>query len=152
MDLISLDRALLQVPSVGEPDYPTVAAMISAASDVIETYCNRVFARRTWDELHSVVGPTCSVWVNNPPILLADEPTGALDSSSAADVRRLLLDLNSEGQTILLVTHDVQLAASTARRTIELVDGAVERDVVNSGRGAGLAAYSSLTRPAGAAE
>lgn len=90
--------------------------------------------------------------MNKPALLLADEPTGALDSGSAADVRQLLLDLNSEGQTILLVTHDVQLAASTARRTIELVDGAVERDVVNSDRGAGLAAYSSLTRPAGAVE
>ena len=68
--------------------------------------------------------------MNRPALLLADEPTGALDSRSAEDVRQLLLDLNREGQTIMLVTHDVQLAATTARRTIELVDGAVERDVV----------------------
>ncbi|MFB7377485.1 ABC transporter ATP-binding protein [Kitasatospora purpeofusca] len=88
--------------------------------------------------------------MNRPALLLADEPTGALDSSSAEDVRRLLLDLNSEGQTILLVTHDVQLAASTASRTIELVDGAVERDVVNNGGGAGPAARTLRTRPAGA--
>jgi putative ABC transport system ATP-binding protein len=87
--------------------------------------------------------------MNKPALLLADEPTGALDSGSAADVRQLLLDLNSSGQTILLVTHDVQLAASTARRTIELVDGAVERDVINHGGGAGLAARTPLTRPAG---
>ena len=93
--------------------------------------------------------------MNRPALLLADEPTGALDSGSAQDVRRLLLDLNREGQTILLVTHDVQLAASTARRTIELVDGAVERDVVNDGGvagvtgQAGLAARTPLTRPAG---
>lgn len=87
--------------------------------------------------------------MNKPALLLADEPTGALDSGSAEDVRELLLDLNSEGQTILLVTHDVQLAASTARRTIELVDGAVERDVVNDGSGAGLAARPPLTRSAG---
>jgi putative ABC transport system ATP-binding protein len=88
--------------------------------------------------------------MNKPALLLADEPTGALDSSSAEDVRQLLLDLNSEGQTILLVTHDVQLAASTARRTIELVDGAVERDVINYGNGAGLAARTPPTRPTGA--
>lgn len=90
--------------------------------------------------------------MNKPPLLLADEPTGALDSSSAEDVRRLLLDLNAEGQTIVLVTHDVQLAATTAHRTIELVDGAVARDVVNSGSGsgAGPAAHARLTRPAGA--
>ena len=73
--------------------------------------------------------------MNRPALLLAAEPTGALDSHSAADVRRLLLDLNGEGQTILLVTHDVELAASTAHRTIELVDGAVARDVVNTGMG-----------------
>jgi putative ABC transport system ATP-binding protein len=88
--------------------------------------------------------------MNKPALLLADEPTGALDSGSAAEVRRLLLDLNAEGQTILLVTHDVQLAASTARRTIELVDGAVARDVINGGSGAGLAARTPRTRPAGA--
>ncbi|WP_194891711.1 ABC transporter ATP-binding protein [Catenulispora pinisilvae] len=91
--------------------------------------------------------------MNRPALLLADEPTGALDSSSAEDVRRLLLDLNGQGQTILLVTHDVQLAANTARRTIELVDGAIARDVINSGgnsgSGAGLAARTPLTGPAG---
>ncbi|MEY9859468.1 putative ABC transport system ATP-binding protein [Catenulispora sp. GAS73] len=70
--------------------------------------------------------------MNRPALLLADEPTGALDSHAAADVRRLLLDLNAEGQTILLVTHDVELASTTAHRTIELVDGAVARDVVNT--------------------
>ncbi|TWG01515.1 ABC transporter ATP-binding protein [Kitasatospora viridis] len=74
--------------------------------------------------------------MNRPALLLADEPTGALDSQSAEDVRRLLLDLNAEGQTILLVTHDTRLAANTARRTIELVDGAVARDVVNTVSGA----------------
>ena len=77
--------------------------------------------------------------MNRPALLLADEPTGALDSHSAADVRRLLLDLNGEGQTILLVTHDVELASTTAHRTIELVDGAVARDVANTATGAAAA-------------
>jgi putative ABC transport system ATP-binding protein len=66
--------------------------------------------------------------MNRPPLLLADEPTGALDSASAADVRGLLTDLNRAGQTILLVTHDVTLAEACATRTIELVDGTVVRD------------------------
>jgi putative ABC transport system ATP-binding protein len=87
--------------------------------------------------------------MNRPALLLADEPTGALDSNSAEGVRRLLLDLNGEGQTIVLVTHDARLAASTAHRTIELVDGAVERDVINDGGGVGPAARTPLTRPAG---
>jgi putative ABC transport system ATP-binding protein len=66
--------------------------------------------------------------MNRPPLLLADEPTGALDSASAADVKALLTDLNRAGQTILLVTHDVTLAQACASRTIELLDGRVFRD------------------------
>jgi putative ABC transport system ATP-binding protein len=66
--------------------------------------------------------------MNRPPLLLADEPTGALDSASAADVRELLTALNRNGQTILLVTHDVALAKACATRTIELLDGRILRD------------------------
>jgi putative ABC transport system ATP-binding protein len=66
--------------------------------------------------------------MNRPVLLLADEPTGALDSASAADVRELLVGLNQDGQTILLVTHDTALADSCATRTIELVDGRISRD------------------------
>jgi putative ABC transport system ATP-binding protein len=67
--------------------------------------------------------------MNRPPLLLADEPTGALDRASAAEVSRLLADLNREGQTVLLVTHDTALAHACASRTIELVDGRIARDV-----------------------
>jgi putative ABC transport system ATP-binding protein len=67
--------------------------------------------------------------MNRPPLLLADEPTGALDSASAADVRDLLTQLNATGQTLVLVTHDTALAASCATRTIELLDGRIARDV-----------------------
>ncbi|WAL67882.1 ABC transporter ATP-binding protein [Amycolatopsis cynarae] len=66
--------------------------------------------------------------MNRPALLLADEPTGALDSASAADVRELLVELNRNGQTILLVTHDVALARSCTTRTIELLDGRIFRD------------------------
>jgi putative ABC transport system ATP-binding protein len=68
--------------------------------------------------------------MNRPALLLADEPTGALDTASAADVRELLVELHRDGQTIVLVTHDTDLAGRTASRTIELVDGAVVRDVL----------------------
>jgi putative ABC transport system ATP-binding protein len=67
--------------------------------------------------------------MNRPPLILADEPTGALDRASAAGVVRLIRELNARGQTILLVTHDTGLAASCATRTIELVDGRLARDV-----------------------
>ncbi len=68
--------------------------------------------------------------INRPQLLLADEPTGALDSASAADVRGLLTELNRAGQTIVLVTHDTALAAACANRTIELLDGHIARDTV----------------------
>ncbi|MGW4443980.1 ABC transporter ATP-binding protein [Streptomyces sp. NPDC004682] len=66
--------------------------------------------------------------VNRPALLLADEPTGALDTASGQDVRDLLLELNRAGQTIVLVTHDLALARECATRTIHLVDGHVALD------------------------
>jgi putative ABC transport system ATP-binding protein len=67
--------------------------------------------------------------MNRPALLLADEPTGALDTASGEDVRELLTVLNADGQTILLVTHDLALAEACATRTIELVDGHITRDM-----------------------
>jgi putative ABC transport system ATP-binding protein len=67
--------------------------------------------------------------MNRPALLLADEPTGALDTASGHDVQALLAELNADGQTIVLVTHDPMLAASCTDRTVELVDGRVVRDV-----------------------
>lgn len=72
--------------------------------------------------------------MNKPALLLADEPTGALDTASGEDVRALLAELNADGQTIVLVTHDVTLAESCATRTIELVDGRIARDVAELAR------------------
>ncbi|WP_425246019.1 ABC transporter ATP-binding protein [Streptomyces sp. NEAU-NA10] len=66
--------------------------------------------------------------MNRPALLLADEPTGALDTAAGEDVRELLTGLNADGQTIVLVTHDLGLAASCATRTVELVDGRIVRD------------------------
>ncbi len=66
--------------------------------------------------------------INRPALLLADEPTGALDTASGHDVRELLIDLHRGGQTIVLVTHDLALAEECASRTIRLVDGRVALD------------------------
>ncbi|MER7722405.1 ABC transporter ATP-binding protein [Streptomyces sp. NPDC096323] len=68
--------------------------------------------------------------INRPALLLADEPTGALDTASGQDVRELLLDLHRGGQTIVLVTHDLALAQSCAGRTIHLVDGHLAADTL----------------------
>ncbi len=66
--------------------------------------------------------------VNRPAVLLADEPTGALDRRNGETALSLLEDLNRRGQTILLVTHDEQLAQSRAHRIVHLVDGAIAAD------------------------
>jgi putative ABC transport system ATP-binding protein len=63
--------------------------------------------------------------MNRPALLLADEPTGALDSHAGEQVMDLLLDLNQIGQTLLLVTHDQRLATRCATRLVELADGRV---------------------------
>jgi putative ABC transport system ATP-binding protein len=65
--------------------------------------------------------------VNDPSILLADEPTGNLDSATGEDIMRLFEQLHDAGQTIVLVTHEADIAAH-AHRQIHLRDGLVERD------------------------
>jgi putative ABC transport system ATP-binding protein len=65
--------------------------------------------------------------VGGPTVILADEPTGNLDSGTTRDILALLLHLNREGATIVLITHDHELAAA-ARRQVELRDGAIVRD------------------------
>ena len=65
--------------------------------------------------------------VNNPSIILADEPTGNLDSKTGEEIMALLEDLYQRGHTIVLVTHERDIAAH-ARRTIHLRDGVVESD------------------------
>ncbi len=63
--------------------------------------------------------------MNRPAVLLADEPTGALDSHSAEQVMDLLIDLNQIGQTLVVVTHDEHLATRCASRVVRLSDGKV---------------------------
>jgi putative ABC transport system ATP-binding protein len=66
--------------------------------------------------------------INNPALLLADEPTGALDSRSGEQVMAIFGELNRSGQTIVLVTHDERLATANASRVIQLIDGSVASD------------------------
>ncbi len=65
--------------------------------------------------------------INNPPVILADEPTGALDSQSGREVMELLRGLHEQGRTILLITHDEQVA-SHAHRIISIRDGQIVSD------------------------
>ncbi|MGW1916179.1 ABC transporter ATP-binding protein [Streptomyces sp. NPDC002076] len=63
--------------------------------------------------------------MNRPALLLADEPTGALDSRAGEQVMDLLIDLNQIGQTLVIVTHDERLAQRCASRLVQLADGRV---------------------------
>lgn len=65
--------------------------------------------------------------ISNPKVILADEPTGALDSKTTHDIMKLLQDINREGKTIIVVTHEPDVAAQT-KRNVTLKDGIIERD------------------------
>ena len=73
--------------------------------------------------------------VNGPALLLADEPTGNLDSVTGEEIMDVLSELNEQGQTIVLVTHENNIAAY-AKREIHLLDGLIERDFTNHHAGA----------------
>jgi putative ABC transport system ATP-binding protein len=72
--------------------------------------------------------------INDPPLVLADEPTGNLDSTAGREVMRILQDLTQEGRTVVLVTHD-DTVASYASREILLADGVIQTDRILTAQG-----------------
>ena len=75
--------------------------------------------------------------VNRPSLLLADEPTGAVDSATGDEIGRLLVDLNAAGQTLIVVTHSPELANRYARRVIHIDDGHIASDTAVAATGSG---------------
>ena len=65
--------------------------------------------------------------ITDPKVILADEPTGALDSKTTYDIMKLLQQINNEGKTIIVVTHEPDVAAET-KRNVVLKDGIIESD------------------------
>ena len=127
-DLTALDNVLLPAQLAGMP----VAAARDRARRMlgslgVERLADAYPGRLSGGERQRVA--VARALMNRPALLLADEPTGALDTAAGEDVQELLLDLQRNGQTILLVTHDTALAEACATRTVELVDGRVVADV-----------------------
>ena len=80
-------------------------------------------------------------FVNHPPLLLADEPTGNLDPETSIDIMRLLYRINRTGTTVLVATHDQAMVDKMRRRVLELSEGRIVRD-----EAAGLYARDETTR------
>ncbi|OQR58882.1 ABC transporter ATP-binding protein [Streptomyces maremycinicus] len=126
-DLTVTDNVLLPAQLAGMPRAAARARAAGLLRDLrIDRHADAYPGRLSGGERQRVA--VARALMNRPALLLADEPTGALDTASGADVRHLLAELNASGQTIVLVTHDLSLAASCATRTVELVDGRVVRD------------------------
>ena len=126
-DLTVADNVLLPAQLAG---VRTAAARARTAELLaalrIERHANAYPARLSGGERQRVA--IARALVNRPALLLADEPTGALDTATGDEIGALLLDLNSSGQTMVLVTHNPDLAARYASRTVQLVDGRIADD------------------------
>jgi putative ABC transport system ATP-binding protein len=85
--------------------------------------------------------------INQPAVVLADEPTGALDSRSGEDVMDLLTQINRRGQTVVLVTHDAKLASAHASRVVSLRDGRIVDDAQLQAPSARLSSELLRLRP-----
>lgn len=72
-----------------------------------------------------------------PPVILADEPTGNLDSHSTVEIMNILKELHREGRTVILITHDNEIAAQ-AKRVIKIKDGRIESDEVRDAEGTAI--------------
>ena len=71
-----------------------------------------------------------------PPVILADEPTGNLDSASSKEILQILKSMHEQGKTVILITHDNGIAAQ-ARRVVRIMDGKIESDTINQDFGKG---------------
>jgi putative ABC transport system ATP-binding protein len=126
-DLTVADNILLPAQLAGMPRAKAAARTSELMETLgIEDHAGAYPGRLSGGERQRVA--VARALVNRPALLLADEPTGALDTTSGRDVRELLIDLHRGGQTIVLVTHDLALAEACASRTIHLVDGHVAFD------------------------
>ena len=121
-DLTVLDNVMLPAQLIGTPRRRALSRAGELLSLLkIEKHRQAYPARLSGGERQRVA--IARALVNRPELLLADEPTGALDSATGHQIGELLQDLNRSGQTMVLVTHSPELAARYAGRTVHIVDG-----------------------------
>jgi putative ABC transport system ATP-binding protein len=126
-DLPALDNVALAAQLIGTPARQARARALELLDELgIADRRNTYPSALSGGERQRVA--VARALMNRPALLLADEPTGALDSRAGEQVMDLLLDLNQIGQTLLMVTHDERLATRCASRLIEVVDGRVARE------------------------
>ena len=127
-DLTARDNVLLPAQLAGT----SRRAALARADELLEALglaarANAYPARLSGGERQRVA--VARALINRPPLLLADEPTGAVDAKTGAQVMELLRDLNQGGQTVLLVTHDPALANGCATRVVQVRDGRLSEQV-----------------------
>ena len=134
-DLTVADNVLLPAQLAGTPRAQGRARVDELLEALrIERHRDAYPARLSGGERQRVA--IARALVNRPALLLADEPTGALDTATGEEIGELLLDLNRSGQSLVLVTHNPDLAARYASRTVWLVDGRIASDAPIAARGA----------------
>ncbi|HEX9355154.1 MAG TPA: ABC transporter ATP-binding protein [Streptosporangiaceae bacterium] len=140
-DLTVADNVLLPAQLAGTPRRKARARCEQLLARLgIGRYKNSYPGRLSGGERQRVA--IARALVNSPAVLLADEPTGAVDTATGEEIGQLLLDLNAAGQTLVLVTHNPDLAAKYASRTVRLADGRVISDTAARGA-AGYGAAAS---------
>jgi putative ABC transport system ATP-binding protein len=134
-NLTALDNVMIpaQLAGAGAGAARRRAADLLERLDMAE-YRNQYPARLSGGQRQRIA--IARALVNNPALLLADEPTGALDSRAGESVMSILSELNRSGQTVVLVTHDERLARANASRVVRLIDGAVVSDRDETSRAA----------------
>jgi putative ABC transport system ATP-binding protein len=123
-DLTVADNVLLPAQLAGMPRSQARARTDELLAALhIERHQNAYPGRLSGGERQRVA--VARALVNRPALLLADEPTGALDTATGEEIGQLLLELNRSGQTLVMVTHNPELAARYTNRAVHLVDGRI---------------------------
>ena len=123
-NLTALENVLIPAQLKGNPASGRARHLLERLG--IADVANRYPARLSGGQQQRIA--IARALINKPTLLLADEPTGALDTRSGEQVMELLGELHRDGQTIILVTHDAKLATRHAARVISVIDGKIVDD------------------------